>query len=404
MISPEDIREKACRLWSGGRALRAALGVEALFPYPVPFAKPSAREWLSGFAELRSALERLEAASKAGTGAGYTLVTRDIAHQKLGSLRVPERIVFENIGDLAACAGESATLRRFEALVDTLESREPRLLPWIAERPLQALEQDHAIPQLLAVAEYFQAHPRPMRFARELGIPGVDSKFIEAYRGVLADWLQRLLPPDAIDATAARGLADNGFERRFGLRHEEAVIRFRWLDPAMALEGCISDAAVPLSQLAAYMPPCTRVLVTENKINFLTLPHSEATLALFGGGYAIDRLASVPWLRTMPIHYWGDIDTHGFAILGRLRGHLPDVRSFLMDRETLMAHRDFWSTEAPDCRCLRELAGLDDAERALYDDLREDRLGTGVRLEQERIGYTHVTAAVQSLGKVLAIP
>lgn len=403
MISPDDIRKRAGKLWAGGRPLRAALGAEPLFPYSVPFAKPSAREWLTRFAELREAFERLDAASKDNTGSGYTLLTKEVAHQKLGSLRVPERIVFERVEDLAACAGESATLRRFEALAGLLRAREPRLIEWLAGQPLRALEYEAAIPRLLAVAEHLKTHPRPLRFARELGIAGVDSKFIESYRGVLAEWLERLLPGDAIDPHV-RGLSDYGFERRFGLRYEEASIRFRWLDSAMALEGCLSDATVPLSQFAAYTPPCRRVLVTENKINFLTLPDMEGTLAVFGGGYGIDRLASIPWLRTTPIHYWGDIDTHGFAILSRLRGFLPDVRSFLMDRETLLAHRELWSDEAPERRCLRELPALDHAERALYDDLREDRFGLGVRLEQERIGYSHVIVSVESLGKVYAIP
>ena len=41
----------------------------------------------------------------------------------------------------------------------------------------------------------------------------------------------------------------------------------------------------------------------------------------------------------------GDIDTHGFAILDRLRAWLPQTRSVLMDRDTLLAHRDRWVTE-----------------------------------------------------------
>ena len=404
MISPDDIRAKAVRLWSSGRALRAVLGAEPLFPYALPFAKPSARDWLTRFAELRQAVETLDRESKARTGAGYTLLTREVAHQKLGVVRVPERIVFDSAADLAATAGESAALHRFNALAALLRSSEPRLLSWLAERPLHAMEYEDALPQLLSVARCFQSRPRPMRYARELGIAGVDGKFIETYRNVLADWLERLLPPDAIDATVGRGLADNGFERRFGLRYEEPTIRFRWLDPARALEGCLRDATVPLSQFAAYEPDCARVLITENKVNFLTLPDAGSTLAIFGGGYAIDRVGSVSWLRGVPVYYWGDIDTHGFAILNRLRGHVPGVRSFLMDRETLMAHRDWWSVEGADRRCTRELPGLDEAESALYQDLRDDRLGIGVRLEQERIHYARVVAAVQSFDRVSTVP
>jgi hypothetical protein len=235
-----------------------------------------------------------------------------------------------------------------------------------------------------------------MRYARELGIPGVDSKFIEENRGLLGAWLDRLLPAEAVDPTV-RGLADNGFERRFGLRCDEPLIRFRWLDRSFMLDGRIADATVPLSEFAAYAPGCERVFVTENRINFLTLPECIGSLAIFGGGYAIERLGSLPWLREKPLYYWGDIDTHGFAILSRLRRHWKHTHSLLMDRATLLAHQALWSEEPQDRRCLHDLDALDDEERALYDDLRSDRLGERVRLEQERIGYNEVLEAVASI-------
>jgi hypothetical protein len=43
--------------------------------------------------------------------------------------------------------------------------------------------------------------------------------------------------------------------------------------------------------------------VTENKINFLTLPQSEGALAILGSGYAIDRLRHVEWLHRTTLHY-----------------------------------------------------------------------------------------------------
>jgi hypothetical protein len=42
------------------------------------------------------------------------------------------------------------------------------------------------------------------------------------------------------------------------------------------------------------------------------------------------------------ILYWGDIDTHGFAILDRLRTGMPHMRSLMMDQATLQAHRSLW--------------------------------------------------------------
>jgi len=396
VISPEQIRVRGQKLWDSGQALRAWLNDEPLFPYSIPFRKPSAVDWLNHYAQMRVMVEQLAAASKARLGAGYGVVFRDVAHQKLGRLQIPERIIFETVEDLAACIGETKTLERFRGLAQRVRAHEPRLLDWLAEQPLSAMKHERAIPRLFAVAAYLQIHPRPMRYARELGISGVDSKFIEQYQGVLREWLDRLLPPEAIDA-CVKGFADRGFERRFGLRFEEPSIRFRWLDPELALADGMTDMTVPVSQFIAFAPSCSRVFVTENKISFLTFPECSGSLVVFGGGYAIDRLGNVPWLCGKALHYWGDIDTHGFAILSRLRGYWSDARSFLMDRDTFVRYSELWGEESQESRCLNDLAGLNADEQALYDDLRSDRIGKCLRLEQERIEYAGVHRAVRSV-------
>lgn len=396
MITPEQIGERARRLWSSGQVMRAWLSGDPVFPWTVPFRRPSAKEWLDGYTQLRAAVARLEASSKAAIGSGYTLKISNAEHQKLGRLRVVESIAFDSAEDVAAVAGETVALQRCQRLARELRAREPRLSAWMAQKPFALLEHEAGLPRLLAVANHLALNPRPLRYARELGIAGVDSKFIEAHRVVLADWLDCLLPPGAIDESA-RGFSDYGFERRFGLRYEEPSVRFRWLDRLRAAGGALIDVTVPLSQFSAYEPPCAHVFVTENKISFLTLPDCANSLVVFGGGYAIDRLASVRWLGNQPLHYWGDIDTHGFAILSRLRGHWPSTQTFLMDRETLMTYREVWSEEPEGGRCLNDLAGLDTDEAALFDDLRRDALGVRVRLEQERVTYDETEIAVAAV-------
>ena len=396
MITPEQIGERARRLWSSGQVVRAWLTSEPVFPWGVSFRRPSAKEWLVGYAQLRADVARLEASSKSATGSGYTLTTSNADHQKLGRLRVIEGIAFDSAEDVAASAGETPALQRFQRLAGELRSREPRLIQWMAQKPFALLEHEAALARLLAVANHLAVNPQPLRYARELGIAGVDSKFIEAHRVVLGDWLDCLLPPEAIDESA-RGFSNYGFERRFGLRYEEPAARFRWLDRLRAAHGVLIDVTVPLSQFAAYAPACARVFVTENKISFLTLPACANSLVIFGSGYAIDRLASVPWMANQPLYYWGDIDTHGFAILSRLRGHWPSTRTFLMDREILMSHRELWSEEPVGGRCLQELSGLNPDEAALFDDLRRDALGARVRLEQERVTYERIEIAVAAV-------
>ena len=84
--------------------------------------------------------------------------------------------------------------------------------------------------------------------------------------------------------------------------------------------------------------------------------------------------------------YWGDIDTHGFDILNRLRARFGSVRSILMDQQTLLAHPRQWVTEPSPTN--RPLQSLTAPEEALYRDLIEDRYALAVRLEQERVRFS----------------
>jgi hypothetical protein len=113
---------------------------------------------------------------------------------------------------------------------------------------------------------------------------------------------------------------------------------------------------------------------------------------VFGLGYGAEILASAEWMKTARIHYWGDIDTHGFAILDRVRAGFPGTTSFLMDRETLLTHRTSWVRETTPSE--RILARLTPPESALLTELRSNTHGVAVRLEQERIRFSHVADAV----------
>jgi hypothetical protein len=102
-----------------------------------------------------------------------------------------------------------------------------------------------------------------------------------------------------------------------------------------------------------------------------------------GRGYAIELLASCEWLKQKTVRYWGDIDTHGFAILDRLRSALPSVASLLMDSETLLSHRRLWVQEERQYE--KTLMHLTDEERDVFEALLSGQFGERVRLEQERI-------------------
>jgi hypothetical protein len=61
----------------------------------------------------------------------------------------------------------------------------------------------------------------------------------------------------------------------------------------------------------------------------------------------------------------------------------------------LLAFKAQWGEEEK--QTLRDLPRLNHEERALYDNLRDNRLGKNVRLEQERIGFGWVESALVAL-------
>ena len=194
-------------------------------------------------------------------------------------------------------------------------------------------------------------------------------------------------------ATGGRGW----FERRYGFRSKPLLVRMRALDPNLELVPGAADLTMTATALSGHEPASdTVVLITENEINFLALPRKVGVLAIWGAGNrAPEALAEVGWLKHHRVYYWGDIDTHGFGILDRLRGVLPHVESFLMDREVLLAHRELWVREPSQMQ--RALSNLTVAENDLLQDLQQDKLGPNVRLEQELINYQDVVAAVAGL-------
>jgi hypothetical protein len=281
--------------------------------------------------------------------------------------------------------GKQRTARAYRSLWQQTAELQPRLLPWLIKRPLQALELSARWERLLTVVAWLRAHPRPGIYLRQVDVPGVDSKFIEAHRGVLTELLDLALTPDAIDPLAT-GVAQ--FNRRYGFLDKPVHIRFRLLDPALpTLPGCQGqpDISLDAASFATLSLPLARVFITENETNLLAFPPVAGAIVIFGAGYGWESLARAAWLHQCQLHYWGDLDTHGFAILDQLRGHFTHVASLLMDRETLLAHRAHWGEEPEPAR--HDLLRLTTEEAALYDELRFDRLRPSLRLEQERIGY-----------------
>ncbi|WP_299729340.1 DUF3322 domain-containing protein [uncultured Endozoicomonas sp.] len=380
MITRSELKKKALRPWTSGAFLQSVLTGDQLFPLEVTFRKPAGKVLSQDYLKVRDWITQLNSHSKAATGSGYRLEFRTINHKMLGSQRIPEKIFFDTRDDWLSFIGKRKDFRQFDELIGTLRRQLPELLPWLQKKPLKALEQLENWPRLLKVCHYFRLNPTPDRYIRQLDIKGVDSKFIENNKGILSELLSQILEPEDFDGTIT-GLAENGFERRFGLKYDEPLIRYRLLDSTEP----VTDITVPLSQFID--TGVSTVFITENKVNGLAFPPVADAMVIFGLGYGIRSLSSIHWLKQKNMIYWGDIDTHGFAILSRLRQHFPETRALLMDQSTLLQHQHLCVEEPEDKRFLGELAHLTSDEQQLFAELKSNLHGKNLRLEQERIGF-----------------
>lgn len=389
--TPSELRVRLQRLWERGDWLRSlAERTEGLFPIRLAIKGPSSSELAERFDEVRAWIAEIVATPH------IRIEWREVNHRIVGFQRLPHEAWVDSLDDALAVAGKRREAAQFERLLEITRSRQPVLVAWLSQRPLQALEYAADWEQLLTVVDWLQAHPRPGIYLRQAEISNVDTKFIEARRGVLAQWLDLVLPPEAIDSSRT-GAAQ--FAARYGFLDKPPRIRFRVLDDGLAERLAVlpgisrADIALDADSFARLTLPCRHVFITENEINFLAFPDVPQSIVLFGAGYGWDALERARWLTDCALHYWGDIDTHGFAILDQLRCRFGHVGSFLMDRATLMAHEAFWGNEGD--QVIRDLPRLTAQERELFDDLRDNRIRHGLRLEQERIGFGWVRAALE---------
>jgi hypothetical protein len=387
--TPAELKTQVQKLWDRGLLLASVAGKEALFPRRLPLKGPDSRELSERFPEVRDWIARLSAAA-----GPYRIEWRSVNHRILGTNDIPAAIWIDRLSDALGLIGKRRAADQFAALVELTRDQQPELLPWLTRRPLRALELAEDWPRLLEIVGWLLQHPRPAMYLRQIDLPGVHTKLIEGHRGVLAELLDLVLPEDSIDG-AHTGIG--GFCRRYGFLDRPSRVRFRILDPNIRLLPVAAEQDITLTRaaFAALDPPVAKVFITENEINFLAFPEVSDAMVIFGAGYGFDNLAAAPWLHRKTIHYWGDIDTHGFAILNQLRGFFPRAASFLMNQQTLLAHRPLWGVEAqPETGTLSR---LHTEESILYDQLRQNHWGDRIRLEQERIRFDLLREVLQEM-------
>ena len=286
-----------------------------------------------------------------------------------------------------------AEVGRFTELAEADQATPARgWLPWLAPPPHEGAP---------AVSRWDRRYSPPCggsmsgsgpgMYLRQVDVPGVDTKFIERHRGVLAQLLDLQLDRDRIDRGRRRiSRAATGSAGKPG------YVRFRCAD--LSGPGSAASARLPsaLAEFTAAPPGIRRVYVVENEITYLAFPPRGRHRDLRPRATRSPCSNRSAWLADIDVVYWGDIDTHGFAILDRLRQRFPHARSMLMDRgDAAGAPHPVGDRAEPFDR--RAWTSWIPKRRSCTSDLMADAFGPSVRLEQERVSFAAIEQATLNI-------
>lgn len=367
MITPADIKKQCLRWWK--EVLISAMEEVDYFPKEIDRIKRiTGKDILSRLSEHKQAILEIQ---KQASLWEYEVDMAEQTFEKIGVQLVPVKITVPSLDAYLRITSYKRDFGLFRKNWNLICRELPVLANWCKANPFKLIEHD-SWKETLKVCDYFLSNPKPDLYLRELPID-IHTKYIEENKAVIQSLLDFLIP-ESINKE------ERDFEKRYHLRFAEPLIRMRFLDTSYSLEKGIDDLSVPLSIFRAMGCNCRKILLAENKMNFLTLPPLLHTIALWsGGGFNVKSLKSVEWMKEKQICYWGDLDAQGFQILNQFRSYFPHTVALMMDWSAWNAFQLLAKKGTP--TTLQSLPYLTAEEYELYVFLQMNNL----RLEQEKI-------------------
>lgn len=368
MITPIEIKKKAASTYKA--YLLSIIEGNSFHPIVIVGDKKPNEDTVKFEKELMELIN----CSKEKKGYGYTIEFQTVKTKKHGTQDIPISISFKTEYDYLKYINEEKSSAKFKKDITSILSSFPELKDWIYRYPIKVIENDWE--SLLKVCKYFKGTPQPHLYIRELPIQ-VHTKYIENNKSIIRELL------DIIIAKKINN-EEKQFERRFNLKYDEPIVRFRILDKSISQQlFCgIDDLSIPISEFQSLQLPILSVYVVENKINMLTFPIKKGSIVIWGHGFGVDVMKNVEWLKSKKVYYWGDLDAQGFQILSEFRTQFKHIQSFLMDRCTFDKY--FEGDKGTMTNVEKELC-LTKEENAMYIYLKENNY----RLEQEKIPYEY---------------
>ena len=382
----KSIRKKALRLYESGEVFRFFINETALFPYTIRLKKPTQKS-------LRESMKTLSDEIKSLESLHLHLSYQEFDFKSMGKQRLPVSVVIQTQEELLRLLGKLQEFKEFvEVYRESVEAFTSLKLLFL-QKPNLLLQNRDIVRKVLTISKFLLQNPQPNIYIRELPIKGLDTKFIEKNRVVVDSFLENVLDKSNYDTSITR-LLDNGFEKKYGLKYELPLVRFRILDEDLCIQG-LSDMSLTTEEFEALNLECENIFIVENKITMLSFMDMKNSIVIFGNGYGAGRIKNAKWLESKNIYYWGDIDMDGFAILSQVRGYFPQTKSLMMDDATIREFSDL--AVASSERSFKNLECLTQDERVIYERLFSDYYGNNFRLEQEKILLNYVGEKIDAI-------
>ena len=149
---PSDLRAQVLKLWERGAVLASLVTGESLFPKRLTLRGPTSTEMADHFAEVRTWIAELRKMPH------YRVEMREFKHRMLGANVIPHEIWIDTLEDAVALIGKTGEVSRFTAVIDLTQTRQPKLLEWLAKRPIRALELSDQWILLLDIITWIETH------------------------------------------------------------------------------------------------------------------------------------------------------------------------------------------------------------------------------------------------------
>ena len=387
LLSPDAARDFLVRRFNNQH--QAWLTGEGTWPLQISLGTPTEKDTTEDASVVRSWVSSWAAWKDVGE---VSLEVRKWA--RLGAQELPVALTVSNAEDAAALVGQTPRWARAKERYAQMIEKWPQLVAGGALAARFNVLADYSevdFNRLLVLLHWLVQNPASNTYLRQLPVEGLDTKWAEQRIGIITGLLK--------DIKQDRG--DGNFHEICGLLRPPHRIRIKLLCPELRkLVGGLHDFEAPIEDIAALAIHPIAAVIVENLDTGMSLPDIAGTVGIMKLGNAVSALGSVSWLQGVNTVYWGDIDTHGFAILDRARKTLPQLRSVLMDEATTLRYQNLWGTE-PVQTTNFALEHLNEHELAVYAALKANTWGEKVRLEQERLPWE---SSLQKLMIALTVP